>query len=705
MRINQLYVRNFCQHAERQVSFSSGMTAIVGPNGSGKSNLLGAVRLALLGSSGNQGILSDDVAVTASGDAPADVSIEVEHNGVTATIVRRLRPTMPTTLRFADGREVSGERKVREELYGWLGVAPEVLEHVVLVRQEALFGFIDQSASERSVHLQRLFGLDVAERLYQFLGKSLSQLPQVSLQPLDPLRAAVRQAAQRLETAEQQLASAGSLDKIQAARSEAQQRIADVTTVAARRREAARLQAAIASAVKTAESARRSLGVLNARDNTAREAASNLEADAAQARLSQANHAENTRRDNAILGAKQAQTQLQAQLAGTVMPTPPANCLSPSQCEEYQAAASRLDEQVRVAEQLLRSWQCQGGTCPTCGTLLTPDVAKATEQQQLIARCGEESRRLRHTVAETQQYRQAEAAATARRVHVESSLQAVTSQLEALSSVALPVSGDPEAWQAVLAAYAAAKQTISEVAGLHRDAMTAVTAAETETARLSGMLAALPPDDGAPLPDATAWGQRLTELAAAQEQYLRYRDAVAAETAALAGARKALETAEEQYRQLSVDNAWRGRVTRWRELLHKENIPRLVIHSNLRRMQDVMNDLLTLVSADFRVRATDALSFEASFASGVRQPAERLSGGQKVILALVFRLSLVLLRAGNINAIYLDEPTAYLDERHIRGLEPVLSRFRTYASSRGLQCVMVTHEQSLAPLFDSVISL
>ncbi len=74
-------------------------------------------------------------------------------------------------------------------------------------------------------------------------------------------------------------------------------------------------------------------------------------------------------------------------------------------------------------------------------------------------------------------------------------------------------------------------------------------------------------------------------------------------------------------------------------------------------------------------------------------------------LALAFRIAVNSTFAESIGCLLLDEPTAYLDEQHIRALAPVLDKLRLLASSRGLQCIIVTHERELAPLFDAVIQL
>ena len=55
-----------------------------------------------------------------------------------------------------------------------------------------------------------------------------------------------------------------------------------------------------------------------------------------------------------------------------------------------------------------------------------------------------------------------------------------------------------------------------------------------------------------------------------------------------------------------------------------------------------------------------------------RQPAQRLSGGQQVVLAFCLRLALNFTYAADLGFLALDEPTAHPDRRHVRGVAPAL---------------------------------
>jgi len=203
--------------------------------------------------------------------------------------------------------------------------------------------------------------------------------------------------------------------------------------------------------------------------------------------------------------------------------------------------------------------------------------------------------------------------------------------------------------------------------------------------------------------------QQSVAAVAGLAQESAYRRNVESQLAGYDAQLKALQTQLQQcesvQKRADLYRAWHTRMESVRGLFHKDAAPRLVAQRNLQHLQTAINELLRLFSASYVVEADEGLTFRARFPNGSNQPAERLSGGQKVILACAFRMVLNLMFAENIGALYLDEPTSWLDEQHIRGFEPVMNHLRAYASSRGLQCIIVTHERSLAPLFDSVIAL
>lgn len=53
----------------------------------------------------------------------------------------------------------------------------------------------------------------------------------------------------------------------------------------------------------------------------------------------------------------------------------------------------------------------------------------------------------------------------------------------------------------------------------------------------------------------------------------------------------------------------------------------------------------------------------------------------------------------------LDEPTTFLDSRNRDALAAVLNKLRTSPVFSNLQIFVVTHDERLRPLFDSVVDL
>ncbi len=142
-----------------------------------------------------------------------------------------------------------------------------------------------------------------------------------------------------------------------------------------------------------------------------------------------------------------------------------------------------------------------------------------------------------------------------------------------------------------------------------------------------------------------------------------------------------------------------------RAVLHRDNLPKIVAQHYLRELQRDTNAFLDVFEAPFRVEADDNLSFRALYHDGRDQPAGRLSGGEKVVLALAFRLSVNSMFAQDVGLLCLDEPTVGLDEHNLGCLQTALERLKELTRSRGLQVILVTHERSLGHLFDKVIDL
>ena len=169
---------------------------------------------------------------------------------------------------------------------------------------------------------------------------------------------------------------------------------------------------------------------------------------------------------------------------------------------------------------------------------------------------------------------------------------------------------------------------------------------------------------------------------------------------------------EEQYNSVKEQEQVAAKLRRWtgvaeiaREAL--KNAPRMVAQRNLQRLESAINELLQIFRVNFVVKvATDGTpTFIAEFFDGRKQVAQRLSVGQKTVLALAFRVAVNAMFAEEIGLLALDEPTASLDQPRIQALAPVLEKLRELSTAKGLQCLLVTHATNLSHLFESAIEL
>jgi exonuclease SbcC len=110
------------------------------------------------------------------------------------------------------------------------------------------------------------------------------------------------------------------------------------------------------------------------------------------------------------------------------------------------------------------------------------------------------------------------------------------------------------------------------------------------------------------------------------------------------------------------------------------------------------------IGLPFNIKLEDDLSFTANFGSH-EVPATRLSGGQKIMLTIAYRLAINFTFATNLGLLCLDEPTVGLDDANLGALEKAFERLKQFSLANGVQIVVVTHEKGISHLFDHTIDL
>ena len=152
-------------------------------------------------------------------------------------------------------------------------------------------------------------------------------------------------------------------------------------------------------------------------------------------------------------------------------------------------------------------------------------------------------------------------------------------------------------------------------------------------------------------------------------------------------------------------------LTNVRNWFHSSNGPRTMSLSALRAMTGYVNEYLVELHSEIEVVPDNqGLSFAFRYVDGrtVSDPppsTSKLSGGQKICLALAFRLAIYRYFGQKMGIMVLDEPTAHLSPAGIEYFGTLLQTVSALARNMDLQIVMPTHEKEIMPYMDSEIHL
>lgn len=150
-------------------------------------------------------------------------------------------------------------------------------------------------------------------------------------------------------------------------------------------------------------------------------------------------------------------------------------------------------------------------------------------------------------------------------------------------------------------------------------------------------------------------------------------------------------------------------LTRVRSWFHSSNGPRTMSLSAIKEMTSYINEYLKAFHSEIEVTPDNqGLSFAYEYVDGrpVSDPppsTSKLSGGQKIELALAFRLAIYRFFGQKMGIMVLDEPTAHLSPAGIEYFGELLQTVSQLAKNMNLQIIMPTHEKEIMPFMDSEI--
>ena len=169
--IERVKLRNFLSHRETELGFDRGVTVFVGPNGAGKTSILEAIYYALTGKGWRvKGNERKPLIRKGANSAIIEAWLKGPHGPiyVRRSIAKKGRPE--TEVRV--GKEIiRSDIEASKRLREITGLDSEALKNVGILPQGGITTlFISLKGSERKELIDRLFGLDAYETLWDLLG-------------------------------------------------------------------------------------------------------------------------------------------------------------------------------------------------------------------------------------------------------------------------------------------------------------------------------------------------------------------------------------------------------------------------------------------------------------------------------------------------------------------------------------------------------
>lgn len=162
----------------------------------------------------------------------------------------------------------------------------------------------------------------------------------------------------------------------------------------------------------------------------------------------------------------------------------------------------------------------------------------------------------------------------------------------------------------------------------------------------------------------------------------------------LAKAKDSLALAEAQNRTAEVNLHKKKILTDSRNILHRDNLPRMLVNELLSTLNKNLNLYLNQFNFPFEVTWSSSGALTYTNELGQALDAKLLSGGQRYVLVVALRCAFASLFKAKFPLFVMDEPTTGLDVENREALSSVITAF---AESRNMVTVIPTHDEMLIP--------
>jgi len=710
VQITRVRLQNIGPHRHFQVDLTSGLIGIVGANGAGKSTLVNSIYAALTNDFSRFSTVKSDIIRNGSGTEPSFIQLEGVHRGQEFLLTRSLRPSGNEF--SIGGKSYTKANEVNDAVTAELNITKSVIDKYVFVDQWQMFGFLNETASERAKTFQFLCGTEIASQINKVCSDYVTRQQDIEIVDNSvELEAAIAEAKQSMDEAKKEgkeaeawLLSEEALDAAQ------------------------NLYQAGKRVIEAREQEARANGLLTLsleEKTTLTEARIDLEdkIKAKQAWLKKSEEAIAAAR--AFLKSQKSRDNIASLIKETAIDLSDAKLMvkeradadkckvelyiSPSIRSSTKESIASLTSMIKAA----KASQLDNAVCQTC---LQPIDDK--HKQKLKASLAENEKKRSNLVVALQYSEMYDNEEAARQQSLQGWVETVTrleAQLEKLQSAEESDSiennltvEEAKDWLRKEKKCSALIEELNEklsgypeggIIGRLERSQANVFRAEARLQAARDIIKAAP---------------SAAEFARVKKELKSHRDAENKRAIALGRYRAFKRTkanSEEMLAQLKLRLAETAKIRNLLETIsyvgdvfHWNELPKTVSQANLELLIDDINSNLKLFNNPFVVEADSDLTFRVFLPGQPPVKAKQLSGGQKVILAIAFRAALDRVFGHDVGMMFLDEPTAGLDADNVNFFHEALQQLaQKVGHSR--QLVVITHVQELGTVFDQLIEV
>jgi DNA repair exonuclease SbcCD ATPase subunit len=707
MFIKSVKLSNFCQHTDKTITFEKGLNAIVGPNGSGKSNILTAIYGGITGNfSRNAGVLSDNVSINRIAGKECSVELQLSHGSEDIKIVRWIDPSK-RELTLA-GNTYTSEAEFKKKLLEVLDVDEVILDQYCFVEQWDHFGPFNLTPAKRISAFQKLFRIDQLNNVCEQIGKSdyKAAILNFSYNKTD-LEKELADKQASLETLKKVVEDYPTIESLD-------DKIISIVNDVNACKEKIRLAASISSRLSyidnyTTQMSGHEKRLNHKKEELAAKMTSYSEGSALRVQAEQAELLWN--KYSNYVGSKNristAIANLEKEKALNPTPQKPENYI-----EDENEANTKLDSfkyYLAFYKNMVKSIDVNDkkSRCPVCATPAENLASNLKEAEEQIKQISPQVDALTDALRVTMSFDKSMNSYLVWKKTYDDRLNQLNFEKSKLIEVSIPSISMEDS-----------KKIISEAQVLNKE-IEAINKAINETnLTIKGLLSGIEQQSAEiekdlelqknyERVDENKLADLETELEFFKAEKLKVGDArlehatMAAEVKSI---KEKISNANLERQMAERQVSWNSRLDRLKKVFKHDALPMAISRKHMERVVIELNNTLSYIGLPFTIELDANLGFEAKFRD-FKISASRLSGGQKIILTIAFRLAVNATFASNLGLLCLDEPTVGLDEINLHAMEMAFERLKEFSAANDIQIIVVSHEKGISHLFNNTIDL